>query len=1038
MNFFSIRIRLPLFLCLSLLLFYAISTTSYLQRGLYLLVTAQNMVTSRVSPISAPTIVSNVGKEAAGSIRFAVIGDYGVVWSSVLGDLAEMIKSWEPDFVTTVGDNNYPYGAATTIDLNIGQFYQEFIYPYRGDFGPGAESNRFWPALGNHDWNAIGCSGSRCRGPYFDYFTLPNNERYYDFVQGAVHFFMLDSDRNEPDGITAGSKQAIWLQERLAASTAPWKLVYLHHPPYSSGRHGSHIYLQWPYHEWGADAVLAGHDHMYERISQDDIPYFVNGAGGAVLYQFQTPIAGSQVRYNDNHGAMLVEANRDMITFQFINRSGELIDSYTIEASHPPTSTVRAVGRLTWPAMADAYVQESTPTANYGDESVLQSSRDPHKITYLKFDLSDLADLEVVSAKLRMWVANDEQAGTRSHPEIRLVDENSWDEMSLTYNNRPALSTLIRDVYATQAGDRIEIDLTERVSNTVGRPLSLAINGTSSDDLHLHSRESIIESPVLIIDYNGNGPTPVVRDLFPRQGIANTHNEINIYGQHFQPESTISINAALSPQPFDPSAGSGHRKLSAPPLLPTVGKGELEGLTSTFISANHLRAVIPANHPSGIYNLQVTNPDGKQTTYTNAYTLLGSKDDDLTAFDYELLTDPHSLKIGQQSQIALIVHRQGGSETLSNVAVNFYEGSHLGPLIGSTTVPMLAPNSITSTPPITWTPSVIGQTTIYAVIDPTNQVPETIENNNKITRSVTLLPQSNDQTAPTIGELTIDGGLIDTFDRIIELGISEPAEQSWEVSPSSSLANLGRRGQRQQNEVKNLGEIRSLFVTEFEYHQGIGQWLPAQQSGWQPYTTSNPTFYWKIQPTEGIKYLQVWAVDEAHNISTPKGAWISYLPSSARLATDLSHFYAYTLSVTQTITATINPTSGDPDLYIWSANENLTWQSINATGESDQVAFTAPQDGTYIIQVYAYEAAEYNLDISINPTESNYSEHLSPSASLGQATSRLKSKPNGNKTPLEQPGLAPDGLPQSLTYALPATGTATAILRKIYLPLLLR
>ena len=102
-------------------------------------------------------------------------------------------------------------------------------------------------------------------------------------------------------------------------------MVIVHEPPYSSGAvHGPHEDLQWPYEEWGADAVLSGDEHSYERLLKDDdgdgtiVPYFVNGAGGAGLYPFSSdPDPDSAARYNANHGAMLVTATDAEITFEF-------------------------------------------------------------------------------------------------------------------------------------------------------------------------------------------------------------------------------------------------------------------------------------------------------------------------------------------------------------------------------------------------------------------------------------------------------------------------------------------------------------------------------------------------------------------------------------------------------------------------------------------------------------------------------------------------------------------------------------------------
>lgn len=255
----------------------------------------------RPSPTSSPTV------------RFAVIGDFGQAGPHEQA-VAALVASWHPDFIVTTGDNNYPNGARSTMAANVLQYYGDYV-----------KQRRFFPALGNHDWR----SGIQ---PHLDTFDLPGNERYYDVAWGPVHLFILDSDWHEPHGITAKSKQAQWLRQKLAGATEPWKLVVLHHPPYSSGPHGSYANRQWPFAAWGATAVLSGHDHTYERILRDGIVYFVNGLGGASIYKFENPVPGSAVRYNANYGAMLVKADANHITFQFINIQGKVIDTYTLRA----------------------------------------------------------------------------------------------------------------------------------------------------------------------------------------------------------------------------------------------------------------------------------------------------------------------------------------------------------------------------------------------------------------------------------------------------------------------------------------------------------------------------------------------------------------------------------------------------------------------------------------------------------------------------------------------------------------------------------
>lgn len=283
------------------------------------------VLTAIMAMRSRPQFSPNSTPGESASIRFAVIGDFGSGGRSEAA-VALLVKSWNPDLIITTGDDNYPAGSALTLDWNIGQFYHEYIYPYKGFYGSGATVNRFFPTLGNHDWMVPGAA------PYLDYFTLPGNERYYDFSWGPVHFYALDSIDSEPDGNSVNSRQARWLQAALASASEPWKIVYLHYPPYSSGlAHGSDPTMQWPYKEWGASVVFSGHEHLYERILKDGFPYITIGTGGAGLYNFRNqPVEGGQVRYNQDWGAVKVDASPETIQFQFITEKNVLVDSFTI------------------------------------------------------------------------------------------------------------------------------------------------------------------------------------------------------------------------------------------------------------------------------------------------------------------------------------------------------------------------------------------------------------------------------------------------------------------------------------------------------------------------------------------------------------------------------------------------------------------------------------------------------------------------------------------------------------------------------------
>ena len=282
---------------------------------------------------------------AAGSaVTFAVIGDYGMDDGNEAA-VASLVASWGPAYIIATGDDYYsPAGGTGTgkYDESTGAYYGDWLKDItttgtRCPVGRAA-INSFFPSMGNHDYS----DATPAPGTYLAYFNLPGvgftntsgNERYYDFVEGPVHFFVLNSCSQEPDGTSAGSTQALWLKAGLAASTSIWNVVYDHHPPYSSDNyHGSTAYMQWPFAAWGADVVISGHAHTYERLVRDGIVYFVNGAGGAARYSFGTPLAGSVVRYNANWGAQKVTVTDTSMVFDFYNIDNGLIDTYTLTAA---------------------------------------------------------------------------------------------------------------------------------------------------------------------------------------------------------------------------------------------------------------------------------------------------------------------------------------------------------------------------------------------------------------------------------------------------------------------------------------------------------------------------------------------------------------------------------------------------------------------------------------------------------------------------------------------------------------------------------
>lgn len=449
-----------------------------------------------------------------GALLVGVIGDYGLAGENEAA-VSELVAGWNPALVLTTGDNNYFDGSDELIDENIGQYYHGFISPYVGTYGEGADINRFFPTLGNHDWMTTDAV------PYLGYFELPGNERYYDFTWGDAHFFAVDSDPHEPDGVTSDSLQGAWLRDALAASTAPWNIVYFHHAPYSSGTHESSSSMQWPFEEWGADLVLAGHDHDYERVVTDGLPYVVVGTGGGDLRPFgPDQVDGSQAGLDLVFGALLLEITSTRLRGSFQTVDGVLFDRFDLLAGE------RFDGERTWvsggadwrylddgvgppdgwtePEFADSAWAQGAAPLGYGEDDIVtevsygSASSDKHVTTWFRREF-ELDGPDGASA-LRVSLRRDDgalvylnghlvmrsnmpdgtvTADTLATAAISGDDEKTWSEATVSPNlledgvNVVAVEVHQADV--TSSDLALDVELT----GTVGRAL-LETGGTWS------------------------------------------------------------------------------------------------------------------------------------------------------------------------------------------------------------------------------------------------------------------------------------------------------------------------------------------------------------------------------------------------------------------------------------------------------------------------------------------------------------------------------------------------------------------------------
>ncbi len=215
-----------------------------------------------------------------------------------------------PGTVFVAGDEAYPSGSAV-----------DFQNCYNPTWG--RHKSRTLPVPGNHEYNTSDASA------YFSYFN--NIPAYYAYDLGSWRIYALNSETD----ISATSAEVQWLKADLAANPRQCVLAYWHEPRYSSGKHGNNAKVQalWStLYNAGAELVLNGHDHDYERFTQMNasgnpakkgMREIVVGTGGAGLYKFARHLSTSQVRNSSTHGVLELTLNPTGYSWQFIPVAGK-------------------------------------------------------------------------------------------------------------------------------------------------------------------------------------------------------------------------------------------------------------------------------------------------------------------------------------------------------------------------------------------------------------------------------------------------------------------------------------------------------------------------------------------------------------------------------------------------------------------------------------------------------------------------------------------------------------------------------------------
>jgi 3',5'-cyclic AMP phosphodiesterase CpdA len=250
---------------------------------------------------------------------------------------ANLLESM-PGTIVALGDLAYPAGSAN-----------DFATCYDPTWG--RVRQRTHPAPGNHDYE------TQQGAPYYSYFGAnagPSGRGYYSYRAGA--WLVLSLNSNIP--ASADSAQAAWVRATLASNPTSCTLAYWHYPVFSSGPNGNNGAMRdiWRIlQDEGADVVLSGHDHIYERFAPQDasgradprrgLRQFVVGTGGAHLYSPRAIQQNSEV-ISSTFGVLKLTLKARSYEWQFVSIPGKSFTDFGVGECHGATAmTARPAGR---------------------------------------------------------------------------------------------------------------------------------------------------------------------------------------------------------------------------------------------------------------------------------------------------------------------------------------------------------------------------------------------------------------------------------------------------------------------------------------------------------------------------------------------------------------------------------------------------------------------------------------------------------------------------------------------------------------------
>ncbi|MEM9188160.1 MAG: metallophosphoesterase [Myxococcota bacterium] len=273
-------------------------------------------------------------------VNILVLGDSGNGSEEQLA-IRDAFMGESYDVFLHVGDMAYGDGEFFEFEARFFDVYQTLMH-----------RTPVFPAIGNHEYK------TELGRPYRDvYHNLENawrerdKELYYSFDYGNIHFTALDSNDAmlipiylDFDGLET-QDMFDWMIDDISSSDADWKIVYMHHPFYSSSergiREGSIEVFRTLLEELGVDLILAGHDHHYERsfpivegcnnVNPTGVTEIIAGGAGAGIRDIEFPNSWHSARiYNGDNSYLRVEIHGCRLRGEALNTANEVVDEFEL------------------------------------------------------------------------------------------------------------------------------------------------------------------------------------------------------------------------------------------------------------------------------------------------------------------------------------------------------------------------------------------------------------------------------------------------------------------------------------------------------------------------------------------------------------------------------------------------------------------------------------------------------------------------------------------------------------------------------------